>query len=167
MGADDLKHEQQQGLDEYKPGVSDGKQPVTLSEGDFIEVLYCCKACQGPLGLSTRYLWPPGMHFQGGNRKSLSFARADESRLRQEETTTCGPFWDNRNSWGISRTRTLLRCASCSAKIGYLCLDGPSAAGGHGQCGFGPSQYTPRVSRYRIKEQAVAPYGARPAKAGL
>ncbi|CAA6656027.1 unnamed protein product [Spirodela intermedia] len=114
-----------------------------------------CVKCGADLNLSSAYLYPPETYFEAGNKGSLSFSWADESKLRLTKEDKIRPFFETIDYWGIHRTRTRLQCSPCGAVVGHIYDDGPPMMQGNGQYGFGPSQVIPRAPRYRFKTKAL------------
>ncbi|GBG46665.1 hypothetical protein CBR_g80133, partial [Chara braunii] len=109
------------------------------------------------LHLSTKKRYASDMYFESGNKGTLSFWEIDETRFSKAEEVKCGLFFDTKDSWGFHRSRTQLRCLNCQAVIGYTSNDGPEVSPSPGVYGLGPSQATPRRSRYRVKLRAIIP----------
>eukprot|EP00271_Cylindrocystis_brebissonii_P010470 TRINITY_DN26666_c0_g1_i1.p1 TRINITY_DN26666_c0_g1~~TRINITY_DN26666_c0_g1_i1.p1 ORF type:complete len:156 (-),score=11.22 TRINITY_DN26666_c0_g1_i1:267-734(-) len=128
------------------------------------DLAYNCAKCGHSTGLTTANLFPTSVFWQHGTKGLLSFQEAPGHLLEGREETSCGPFWESRNSWGISRTRTLLYCRGCGAKMGAWRADGPISGGGAGVGHFGPSQYSHRVTRLSLKVKKVQgmPSGEKP-----
>lgn len=119
-----------------------------------------CVKCLASVGLSPDRLWPIDIWWQQGSKHFLSFQETPTANIDAKETVLWGPFWESKDSWGITRARTMLFCKTCGTNIGMWCADGPPADGSVGQFGLGSSQYTRRLTRYKIKEKSVlAPIG--------
>ncbi|KAE8782081.1 hypothetical protein D1007_44599 [Hordeum vulgare] len=118
---------------------------------------YGCAACGADLNLSASHLYPAGTYFEAGNKGTLSFSWADESRLRFAAEDRIRPFFETLDYWGIHRKRTRISCDACGKLLGHVYDDGPPVMEGTGQLGMGPSQVIPRRPRYRIKVKAVTP----------
>ncbi|GJP42546.1 hypothetical protein CLOM_g2099 [Closterium sp. NIES-68] len=117
---------------------------------------YLCLACGADLGLSASAVFPRAVRFDAGNRGSISFElRADGTppAIVTSTKSLWGPFFESTNSFGIHRERVVMRCRACQARLGTVMQDGPGVAGMHS--GFGPSQFTERVGRYRVWRKAV------------
>ncbi|CAI5499117.1 unnamed protein product [Closterium sp. Naga37s-1] len=116
-----------------------------------------CLACGADLGLSTSAVFPPAVRFDAGNRGSISFERRSTDAKQLAIVTTMesrwGPFFESTNSFGIHRDRTIMRCRACHARLGTVMDDGPGVGRMHS--GFGPSQFSERVGRYRVWRKAV------------
>lgn len=115
-----------------------------------------CVSCKMRFHLSASNYFPSDMYFEGGNHGTISYSQVDESNFIFQEDDKCGCFFETWDSWGIHRMRTSIRCKKCSALLGYVLFDGPPTEGGVGQGGSGPSQFTPRVKRYRFKKSAIS-----------
>ncbi|KQK23770.1 uncharacterized protein At4g08330, chloroplastic [Brachypodium distachyon] len=118
---------------------------------------YGCAACGADLNLSSAHLYPAGVYFEAGNKGTLSFSWADESRLRLAAEDRIRPFFETLDYWGIQRKRTRISCDACGRLLGHVYDDGPPVMEGTGQFGMGPSQVVPRRPRYRFKIKAVTP----------
>ncbi|CAI7759620.1 unnamed protein product [Closterium sp. NIES-54] len=118
---------------------------------------YLCLACGADLGLSTSAVFPPAVRFDAGNRGSISFERSSVDAKQLAIVTNMesrwGPFFESTNSFGIHRDRAVMRCRACHARLGTVMDDGPGVGRMHS--GFGPSQFSERVGRYRVWRKAV------------
>ncbi|CAI5511212.1 unnamed protein product [Closterium sp. Naga37s-1] len=116
-----------------------------------------CLACGADLGLSTSAVFPPAVRFDAGNRGSISFERSSVDAKQLAIVTNMesrwGPFFESTNSFGIHRDRAVMRCRACHARLGTVMDDGPGVGRMHS--GFGPSQFSERVGRYRVWRKAV------------
>ncbi|PKA60142.1 Uncharacterized protein AXF42_Ash009826 [Apostasia shenzhenica] len=117
--------------------------------------VYRCANCGEDLNLSEGHLFPAGSYFEAGNKGTLSFSWADESKLRLTKEDKIKPFFESVNYWGIQRKRTKMQCGACGFLVGYVYDDGPPVMHGIGQFGMGPSQAIPRCPRFRFKTKAL------------
>ncbi|MQM10299.1 hypothetical protein Taro_043190 [Colocasia esculenta] len=117
--------------------------------------VYRCAKCEADLNLSAAHLYSPGTYFEAGDKGTLSFSWADESKLRLTKEDKIRPFFETVNYWGIQRRRTKLQCDACGAVVGHIYDDGPPMMQGHGQLGMGPSQVISRAPRFRFKTKAL------------
>ncbi|KAH7279461.1 hypothetical protein KP509_37G020800 [Ceratopteris richardii] len=116
---------------------------------------YSCQKCGTSLDLNSANLYPPDFYFEAGNKGTLSFHSINESKFQKKEESKLMPFFETRNYWGLERKRTKLLCNECGATIGYIYNDGPPLDNGAGVYFSGPSQVTPRHTRYRMKIKAL------------
>eukprot|EP00249_Psilotum_nudum_P012009 c23527_g1_i1 orf=766-1185(-) len=123
------------------------------------DVCYSCGACGYSLNLSSsqRILTSIDSKYHKSIKKgTISFLTIDESRFKQLDEFKCGPYIQNKNSWGIHRLRTKLLCGNCGGVIGHghetkgvsSGLDGSDSSSGSG---------TQVHGRFCVKIKALQP----------
>lgn len=96
--------------------------PKLLQRNDLLSLPCSCIKCGHYLGLNATRLFNSKEYFPAGNKGTLSFQVADERYFVQKQESTCGPFFESVDSWGIGRNRTALFCARCNAKVSLSLL---------------------------------------------